>query len=191
MRSGLSSWYTGAHCPLKSTCAAAGMAQPSTSAAASLARRAGSRTPLRAIGFLLEVGAGNERAVQELRVADDGRHREPLVRVRLLVIVEVFGERDPVAIGNAVLAQISRPQVRGRHLERPSARADTRREDRQRGWGAGRHRRTLPVRHRVALPRGFFAGWRRAAEAKEARLCAGVALELQRRVILPRDMHAG
>src|ERR1700732_4221802 len=48
-----------------------------------LPRRTGARTPTRLVPLFLEVGAGNKRLGQILRILHDGRHHEPWIPVAL------------------------------------------------------------------------------------------------------------
>ena len=90
---------------------------------------------------------------------------------------QVLGQRRLVAVGHAVAPQVAWLQP-GR--DRPQVA-----ELRRRLAAAGcRH---LPGGHGVALPRGFAARRFPLAEVEQACLDAGVGLQFQRRVVLPRD----
>src|SRR6267378_462791 len=103
--------------------------------------RAGRRTPLAPVAFLLEMRARDERLLEVLRILDDSGHREPLIAVRLVVAIEVFEDHRVFAIGNAVLAKISRLQVRRDDLQRSALRlrrsASARSTASSLGWIAG------------------------------------------------------
>src|SRR4051812_22033940 len=107
-----------------------------------------------------------ERLGQVFRVLDYRRHQQPDITVwRRGQTVEVLGDRRIFAVGDAVLAQVSRPEARRHHFQRPAAgdRPGQRRtatqaaaaaarygwtERRRRGAGATSTLRALPVSDR-------------------------------------------
>src|ERR1051325_4696880 len=78
---------------------------------------AGRGAPLRTVGFLLEVRAGDEVGIQILRVGHHGRHDEPLVAVRRGEAIEVLGDHRVLAVGHAIFPQPAAAQVISDHLE--------------------------------------------------------------------------
>ena len=68
------------------------------------------RVPLRAVRLFPEVGAGDEFLPEVLRIVDDCRNRDPCRIARTRMQVEVLREHGVLAIGNAVLAQVTRPE---------------------------------------------------------------------------------
>ena len=70
---------------------------------------AGFRIPTRRIGSLFEMGTNNPGLAEILRISDLGYEREPLIAVRRRHQMIVLGEVCVRAIGDAVLAGISRP----------------------------------------------------------------------------------
>ena len=70
-----------------------------------------------AVRFLLEIAARDEHAVQIGRIGDDRRDGKPFVAVGLHVIVVVFLQRGVLAVWRAVLAQVTRQQIRCRDFE--------------------------------------------------------------------------
>src|SRR5215813_8435162 len=82
---------------------------------------AGRWIPLRPVALALEVGAGDERRLQVFRIVDHGPHQQDDVTVGLgSDPVEVLGDRRVRAVRDAVLPQISFPEVRCRHEKRPA-----------------------------------------------------------------------
>src|SRR4029453_18353902 len=83
-------------------------------------------TPTVPIALFLEVRARHERFSEVLPIPDDGRHREPFIPIRLLVIVVVLRNRGLVAIRHAILPQVPGSQVCRRDLEGAAAGANAR-----------------------------------------------------------------
>src|ERR1700722_12566659 len=73
-------------------------------------------TPLRAVCFLLEVGAGDEGLRQIRRVLDDRGHSEPFGAVGH-VPIEILGHHRVVTVGHAIPAEVTGPHVRRHDLE--------------------------------------------------------------------------
>src|SRR5262245_4125644 len=88
-----------------------------------LPRDAWRRIPLGTVGFFSEVRRDDERKSEVLGVGDDGHHHQVIVAVGLAEALEVLGHVGPGAVGDAVLAQVARLQVRRDDLERSRARA--------------------------------------------------------------------
>src|SRR5207247_10824237 len=80
-------------------------------------RGAGFRIPTRRVGSLFEMGADDPGLAEILRIADLGYEREPLIAVWRRHQMIVLGEVCVRAVGNAVLAGISRPQLSGDDLQ--------------------------------------------------------------------------
>src|SRR5688572_1120710 len=132
-------------------------------------RGARRRIPPGRVRELLEVRARRVGTREIPRILYPGDDRQPAIVVRHHVQVPVLGDRRLLAVRRAVLAHVTRAQIRGHDLE-----------------VAGRD---IPLRNRMALPRGLcWSG--RAAEAKQSGLRASVRLDLQRRVVLPGDPQA-
>src|SRR5918993_2886218 len=142
---------------------------------------------LRAVAFLLEIRADDERLCQVGRVVDDRRDGEPFVDA-VGEPIEVFGQHGVFAVRNAVLPQPAGPHVGGDHLERGPARwwppcvggatlADA----------GGDLPGDFPPCHGVTL--GLACHRRRGSsvEAKAPRLLTRVSLDFQRVVVFPRD----
>src|SRR5438874_4003609 len=149
-------------------------------------RAAGRRMPARPIGKLLEVRAREEARRQVLRILHDRRDDEPEVAVVFRAEdVEVLGEHGVRAERNAVLAQVAGADARGDDSQRA---AWLRRRTAEHAGAAAE----LPRRHRFALPRrrrlAAVGGGR--AESEDARLRAGLRLDPERRVVVPRDVDA-
>ena len=106
-------------------------------------RGAGFRIPTRRVGSLFEMGADDPGLAEILRIADLGYEREPLIAVRPRHQMIVLGEVRVRAVGNAVLAGISRPQLSGDDLQIPFSRFPA--------TGNGK----LPLSRGITLPGGF------------------------------------
>ena len=72
-------------------------------------RGAGLRIPTRRVGSLFEMRTDDPGLAEILRITDLGYEREPLIAVRRRHQMIVLGEICVRAIGDAVLAGISRP----------------------------------------------------------------------------------
>src|SRR5688500_970196 len=194
---------TRGHVPVRSTWATTGTADSMTSSAAmpgfsnviSPPRRTGRRIPLAPVGFLLEYRRGQPDVGQIPGIFDLRRDREPLLTIRPLVEIPVLGQHGVLAVGNAVLAQVSRAKVRGDDSQRSTGRAKwrrvrgaIRRPELQRYVRA----RSQPLGFRDALP-----GARRVrrlvrlhvAESQESRLHPRIGIHLDRGVVLPGDVN--
>src|SRR4051812_6561547 len=79
------------------------------------------RRKFRAVGFLLEVRARDERLREILRILDDRRHREPFAS-EIRMAVEVLGQPGILTVRNTVLPQVARAQLSGDALH-PARRA--------------------------------------------------------------------
>src|SRR5262245_26609759 len=159
---------------------------------ASPPRRTGGRVPSGAVRFLLEERRRESRVAQILRIVELRRDREPLLTIRALVEIPVLGHDSVLAVGNAVLPQVSRAKILGDDLQRSAGWTNRRRIRGAIRWSQlQRHVRPRhpPLRLRDALPGARCIGGRLdVAESKESRLRARVALDLERCVILPGDM---
>jgi hypothetical protein len=92
------------------------------------------------------------------------------------------------AVGHAVLAEVSRSQVRGDHFERTTARAFARVERDRREVG-GAVPRTMPPTCAVLPCQDGRGSGRSAAEAQQS-VCVPHQSHLQRVVVLPCDVQA-
>ena len=125
-----------------------------------------------------------ERLREVRGVHDLGRDDEQRIAVRDVEAIEVLGHRGVGAVGHAVPPQISRLHLRRHDFQRPSARGPGPKD------AAGAHHagRTVPAGGRHPLP--VVARCARRAKGEQARLCAGVGLDLQRVVVLPGDVDS-
>src|SRR5262245_10473446 len=101
-----------AFCPLPSPC--------------SPTRGARRRIPLAAVGFFLEDRRRQSHGTQILWILDLRRDREPLLTIRPLVEIPVLGHHGVLAVGDAVLPQVSRAKVFGDDLQRSTGRTNGR-----------------------------------------------------------------
>src|SRR5437867_6470165 len=84
-------------------------------------RLAGTWAELRPVRLFPEVRAGDELVSQVLRIVDDCRNGEPFGPV-VRMPIQVLGQDRILAVGYAILAQVSRPQVRCDDLQRAALR---------------------------------------------------------------------
>src|SRR5262245_28560018 len=139
------------------------------------------RLPGRVVWNLLEVRARHESCIEVLRVLDHRGHDEPGIAVLLVHAIHVFGHARVGAVGNAIPAQVSRTQVRGDDFQRASARraAATTSTTAAGGLPAGGGH-TLPTR--LTSLHG--------TERERTRLRPGFCLQLEGRVVAPRNAYA-
>src|SRR5215813_5574412 len=97
-----------------------------TSPITSPSRRTRRRIPFAAVRFLLEHWRDQSHGGQILRILDLRRNGEPLLTVRPLIDVPVFGQHGVLAVGNAVLPQVPRTQILRDDLQRSAGRANRR-----------------------------------------------------------------
>src|SRR5262249_53259696 len=97
------------------------------------------------------------------------RHNKPRIAIRLFKEVIELADDGIRAIWRAVLAEVTRTELRGHHLDRTAlqtlshcAQAWSRR--------ACSPRRLFPVRHRISLPCSFRSCRSFAVEMEQARL---------------------
>ncbi len=175
-----------------------------------LARR---RVELRSVRLQPEVRARVERPVQVVRVVDHRQHVQPGIAVGMRrQALDVFGDRGLLAVRHAVLPQVSLAEIGRDDLDMAAAvdlgllprrrtaaktlttaARDTARQDAAAGgariWRrrTAPHAGTLPLREREPLPGLLGRRPLRAIEVQQPGLRAGVELELQRLIVLPRD----
>ena len=137
-------------------------------------------------GSFLNTGAISFAFRQVLWIFDLRRDRQPLLAVRPLVEIPVFGQHGVLAVGDAVLAQVPGAQIRRDDAQRSAARANRRRIRRcDLPGGSQRHvaARHLPLRQRDALPgprrvRRRGAALALVAEGKERRVCVPASVSI-------------
>src|SRR5204862_8263466 len=133
--------------------------------------------------FPLEVRARQVLLTQIHRIVYRGQHGKPLTAVRGEPI-EILVDKSVFAVRHSVFSQITGAQISRYDLQRSDAWLRLLQADAE---TAGL-RNLFPLRDRHALPRALGRELDSAeVEVKEPRLHAGIGLDLQHRLVLPRD----
>src|SRR5258705_11897016 len=149
-------------------------------------RLAGTWAELRPVRFFSEVCAGDELVGQVLRIVDDRRDGEPFGPI-VRMPIEVFGQDRILAVGHAILAQVSRPHVRCDDFQRAALRWTCRPQVWTAAATAATLRPALPGCNRISLPGRLTGGWLPFAAMEKTRLRSGAPFNLLRdRVLLCR-----
>ena len=77
--------------------------------------------PAGGIRNLLEMGAGDERLSEILRIVHDGHDDEPRVSIGFIEPCEILRQRSIRAVGHSIFPKISREHSRCDHLQRRAA----------------------------------------------------------------------
>src|SRR5580692_8346694 len=154
------------------------------SRSASFVRPAWRGVPSRSVCNLLEVCVCDVRLTEVQRVRHNDSCHEPDISIGLGKTLEVFFQTCIRAVGDAVPAQVSGPEV-SRHYSQIAFRSFA--------HGLARHRsprgQPFPGSDRVTLRLRLIRCWRRTAKMQKTSLRAGVGIDPQCVAILPINVQ--
>src|SRR5437867_7298957 len=137
--------------------------------------RTGCGIPANGIRKFLEVRTRRKRLAEVLRIFNNSCDDKPLIAIRTLIAIVVFGEQRVRAVWSTVLAEVSRPHVSRHNFQTAAARRSA----------AG----TFPLRDGISLPHGGTVGTFGCVEAEQTGLCSSIGIDAKRVVVFPQDMQ--